>query len=145
MDGNYHKGKYFSNRSGLNAYCWFESGFALLKRSLRWCKEWILVPYSITRRCGVKKSEQWITFAPLALRAAERVLSAYAYKFSPQRYTLPQLAACVLLKEYGRLDWRGIQAWLKLSPPLASVWDCMWCRITRRCGIWPSGGWMRRI
>ena len=64
------------------------------------------------------KSELWIKFATLALRVAQRVLPAYAHKFSPQRYTLPQLAACVLLKEYGRLDWRGIQAWLKLSPPL---------------------------
>jgi hypothetical protein len=66
----------------------------------------------------VKKSEQWIKFATLALRVAEGVLPAYAHKFSPQRYTLPQLAACVLLKEYQRQDWRGIQAWLKLSPPL---------------------------
>jgi hypothetical protein len=66
----------------------------------------------------VKKSEQWIKFATLALRVAEGVLPAYAHKFSPQRHTLPQLAACVMLKEYCRLDWRGIQAWLKLSPPL---------------------------
>jgi hypothetical protein len=66
----------------------------------------------------MKKSEQWIEFATLALRVAEGVFPVYAHKFSPQRFTLPQLAACVLLKEYGRLDWRGIQAWLKLSPPL---------------------------
>jgi len=66
----------------------------------------------------VKKSEQWIKFATLALRVAQGVLPAYAHKFSPQRFTLPQLAACVLLKEYGRLDWRGIEAWLELSPPL---------------------------
>jgi thiol-disulfide isomerase/thioredoxin len=54
----------------------------------------------------MNKSEQWIKFATLALRVAEGVLPAYAHKFSPQRFTLPQLAACVLLKEYGRLDWR---------------------------------------
>ena len=66
----------------------------------------------------MKKSEQWIKFAALALQVARRALPAYAHKFSPQRYTLPQLAACVLLKEYQRQDWRGIQAWLKLSPPL---------------------------
>ena len=66
----------------------------------------------------MNKSEQWIKYATLALRVAEGVLPAYAHKYSPQRYTLPQLAACVLLKEYCRLDWRGIQAWLKLSPPL---------------------------
>jgi hypothetical protein len=66
----------------------------------------------------MKKSQEWIEFATLALRVAQEVLPAYAHKFSPQRFTLPQLAACVLLKEYGRLDWRGIQALLKLSPPL---------------------------
>jgi hypothetical protein len=31
---------------------------------------------------------------------------------------LPQLAACVLLKEYRQLDWRGIQEFLALSPAL---------------------------
>jgi hypothetical protein len=66
----------------------------------------------------MNKSELWIKYATLALRVAQGVLPAYAHKFSPQRFTLPQLAACVLLKEYGRLDWRGIQAWLQLSPPL---------------------------
>jgi hypothetical protein len=66
----------------------------------------------------MNKSEQWIKFATLALRVAQGVLPAYAHKYSPQRFTLPQLAACVMLKEYGRLDWRGIQALLKLSPPL---------------------------
>ena len=66
----------------------------------------------------MKKSQQWMAFATLALRVARGVFPAYAHRFSPQRFTLPQLAACVLLKEYGRLDWRGIQALLKLSPPL---------------------------
>jgi hypothetical protein len=66
----------------------------------------------------MEKSEQWIAFATLALRVAEGVLPAYAHKYSPQRFTLPQLAACVLLKEHRRLDWRGLEAWLKLSPPL---------------------------
>jgi len=62
-------------------------------------------------------AEHWLAFARLALRVARAVLPPYAHKFSPKRYTLPQLAACVLLKEYRRLDWRGIEAWLKLSPP----------------------------
>ena len=66
----------------------------------------------------MRKFKQWIEFATLALRVAEGVLPSYAHKFSPKRFTLPQLAACVLLKEYGRMDWRGIQGLLKLSPPL---------------------------
>ena len=52
------------------------------------------------------------------MRLAERSLPRYGHKYSPQRFTLPQLAACVWLKEYRQLDWRGIQALLELSPPL---------------------------
>jgi hypothetical protein len=63
-------------------------------------------------------AEHWLAFARLALRVARAALPPYAHKFSPHRYTLPQLAACVLVKEHRRLDWRGIEAWLKLSPPL---------------------------
>jgi hypothetical protein len=45
-------------------------------------------------------------------------LPPYAHKFSPRRFTLPQLAACVLLKEYNRSDWRGIQDLLAISGEL---------------------------
>lgn len=61
----------------------------------------------------------WVRFAQLALRVAEQSLPGYAHKFSPQRYRLAQLAACVCLKQYLRLDWRGIEQLLQLSPPLS--------------------------
>jgi hypothetical protein len=60
----------------------------------------------------------WVRFAQLALRVAEQSLPGYAHKFSPQRYRLAQLAGCVCLKQYLRLDWRGIEQLLQLSPPL---------------------------
>src|SRR3989442_14060890 len=63
-------------------------------------------------------ADQWLRFATLARQLTAAVLPRYAHKFSPQRFTLPQLAACVLLKEYRQLDWRGIEALLVLSPPL---------------------------
>jgi len=63
-------------------------------------------------------AEGWLRFAGLARQVAQEALPLYAHKFSPRRFTLPQLAACVLLKEYGRLDWRGVQRLLELSPPL---------------------------
>jgi hypothetical protein len=63
-------------------------------------------------------AQSWLLFVELAHRAARRCLPLYAHKFSPKRFTLPQLAACVLLKEYRQLDWRGIEALLELSPPL---------------------------
>jgi hypothetical protein len=63
----------------------------------------------------------WVRFAQLALRVAEQSLPSYAHKFSPQRYRLAQLAACVCLTQYLRLDWRGIEQLLRLSPPLCQA------------------------
>jgi hypothetical protein len=63
-------------------------------------------------------AQHWLRFTVIARQVAEESLPLYAHRFSPQRFTLPQLAACVLLKEYRQLDWRGIQALLELSPPL---------------------------
>lgn len=63
-------------------------------------------------------AEHWLGFAALARQVAGQAFPRYAHKFSPHRFTLAQLAACVLLKEYRQLDWRGIQALLELSPPL---------------------------
>ena len=62
-------------------------------------------------------AQRWLRFVELAHQAARRCVPLYAHKFSPRRFTLPQLAACVLLKEYRQLDWRGIEALLELSPP----------------------------
>jgi len=63
-------------------------------------------------------AKRWLQFVELAHQAARKCLPLYAHKFSPHRFTLPQLAACVLFKEYRQLDWRGIEALLELSPPL---------------------------
>jgi len=63
-------------------------------------------------------AQRWLRFVEMAHQAARCCLPLYAHKFSPKRFTLPQLAACVLLKEYRQLDWRGIEALLELSPPL---------------------------
>ena len=43
-----------------------------------------------------------------ALALGERGLRRYAHKFSPQRYTQPQLFACLVLKVFFKTDYRGI-------------------------------------
>lgn len=63
-------------------------------------------------------AQRWLQFVELAHQAARKCLPLYAHKFSPHRFRLPQLAACVLLKEYRQMDWRGVEALLQLSPPL---------------------------
>src|SRR5437016_12344935 len=68
-------------------------------------------------------ADQWLRFATLARQLTAAVLPRYAHKFSPQRFTLPQLAACVLLKEYRQLDWRGIEALLQSGRQLQQRFD----------------------
>jgi len=66
----------------------------------------------------MEATERCLAFARLALKVARAVLPCYGHKFSPRRFSLPQLAACVLLKDYRQLDWRGLEELLALSPAL---------------------------
>jgi len=94
-------------------------------------------------------ARQWLGFATLARQLAEATLPRFAHKFSPQRFTLAQLAACVLLKEYRQLDWRGIEALLELSPLLRRAlglrrtpdFSTLW-RFTQR---WLNAGRLGRL
>jgi hypothetical protein len=62
-----------------------------------------------------------LTFARLAIRVAERVLPQYAHKFAPRTYTQPQLFACLLLKEYLKLNYRAAEEVLDASERLCAV------------------------
>ena len=48
-------------------------------------------------------------------------LRTYSHRFSPQKFTLPQLFACLVLKEFLRLDYRKLSALLEDAPSLAAV------------------------
>src|SRR4051812_31710453 len=52
-----------------------------------------------------------ITVARRALAAAA-TLRPYSHRFSPHRYTQPQLFACLVLKAFFRTDYRGIAQFL---------------------------------
>jgi len=56
----------------------------------------------------------------VAYEAARDALPAHRHKFSPKRFTQPQLLACLVLKEFLRLDYRGFAAHLTDHPDL---WD----------------------
>ena len=61
-------------------------------------------------------------FTTLALAVSKRVfLPNHGSKFAPKTYTQPQLLACLLLKEYLRLDYRITQEMLELSDRLRSA------------------------
>lgn len=59
--------------------------------------------------------------AVVAYAAAKQVLPAYGHKFSPKKFTQPQLAACLVLKEFFTTDYRGIAGILEDSSDLRQV------------------------
>ncbi len=48
-------------------------------------------------------------------------LRRYSHRFSPQKFTLPQLFACLVLKEFLRLDYRKLSGLLHDAPTLAGT------------------------
>ena len=48
-------------------------------------------------------------------------LRDYAHRFSPKKFTQPQLLACLVLKEFLRLDYRKLAALLRDAPDLAQA------------------------
>jgi hypothetical protein len=57
----------------------------------------------------------------LGYRIAQRVMRPYAHRFSPKKFTQHQLFACLVLKEFLRLDYRGIAQLLADCPSLCSA------------------------
>ena len=59
-----------------------------------------------------------LRFAQLAHEVAQEAIPERAHRFAPKRYTQPQLLACLLVKEYLRLDYRTAQETLDASDGL---------------------------
>jgi hypothetical protein len=64
-------------------------------------------------------SKSPVAVACEALRAAEAALPRYAPKYSPKKFTQPQLFACLVLKTFFKTDYRGIATYLEDLPDLA--------------------------
>jgi len=62
------------------------------------------------------KSPRQVLFT--AWQIGSSTLHRYAHRFSPKKFTQPQLFAGLVLKEFLKLDYRGLQALLKDSPQL---------------------------
>ncbi len=58
-----------------------------------------------------------------ALFIGELVLPAYAHRFSPKKFTQPQLFACLVLKEFLQFDYRKLEATLRDSPSWCELID----------------------
>jgi hypothetical protein len=53
-----------------------------------------------------------IALAKAALEAGKQGLSDYSCSKSCHTYTQPQLFACLILKQFFKLDYRGVVTWL---------------------------------
>lgn len=62
-----------------------------------------------------------LQFARLAYRLAGHVLPPYRSKFDPKKFTQPSLLACLCLKEYLKLDYRGVEALLASAAELRAA------------------------
>ena len=61
-----------------------------------------------------------VKVARVALKVGKRSLPEYSHPKSPQRFTLPQLFACLALKVFFKADYRGIEQILKDFPSLCA-------------------------
>ena len=59
--------------------------------------------------------------ARTAYAVAKKALPAHSHKFSPKRFTQPQLFVCLVLKVFYKTDYRGIVAILNDSPNLCKA------------------------
>jgi hypothetical protein len=57
----------------------------------------------------------------VAYATGQNVLRPYAHRFSPRKFTQPQLFACLVLKEFLKLDYRGVQQLLLDAPDLRAA------------------------
>jgi len=59
-----------------------------------------------------KTTKDPIALARAALRAGRKALPAYSHPKSPQKFTQAQLFAILVLREFFRLDYRGVVIWI---------------------------------
>jgi hypothetical protein len=75
-----------------------------------------------SRKGGVAvKQPQLLKFAQLALQVARPHWPPYGSKDSPKKFTQPSLWACLLVKEYLRQDYRGLEDLLASSAELRAA------------------------
>jgi hypothetical protein len=56
-----------------------------------------------------------------ALAAGTAALALYSHKFSPKKFTQPQLLACLVLKKFFKTDYRGVAAMLADHSDLRAI------------------------
>lgn len=66
---------------------------------------------------GIRESRH-VKVARLIYAQTQRAFPPYSHRFSPKKYTLPQLAACVLMSFYFKMSYRDFEELLLMSKEL---------------------------
>ena len=69
----------------------------------------------------MKRESRYVQVARRAYEVSKAVLPQYTHRNSPKTYTLPQLAACVILKFYLNVPYRDMEEWLLASDQVCQV------------------------
>jgi hypothetical protein len=69
----------------------------------------------------MKRESRYVQVARRAYQVSQAVLPQYTHRNSPKTYTLPQLAACVILKFYLNVTYRDMEEWLLASDQVCAV------------------------
>jgi len=59
-----------------------------------------------------KRESRYVKVARIAYRLTQQALPRYSHPKSPHHFTLPQLAACVLMMFYLDISYRDMEEWL---------------------------------
>ena len=68
-----------------------------------------------------KTTKDPIALARTALEVGEAALAAYSHPNSPRKFTQGQLFAMLVLREFFRMDYRGLVIWLERWQELRAV------------------------
>lgn len=67
------------------------------------------------------RESRYVRVARIAYHPTKRTMPTYSHPKSPHHFTLPQLAACVLIAFYMDLSYRDMEEWLPASSEVRSV------------------------
>src|SRR4051812_31534896 len=69
------------------------------------------------------RESRYVRVARIAYTLSKQAMPTYSHPKSPHRFTLPQLAACVLMAFYLDLSYRDMEEWLLASSEVRTVLD----------------------
>ena len=67
------------------------------------------------------KDQSLLRLTQCAYQVAQRAMPSFRSKFSKKTFTQPQLLACLILKTYLRLTYRGAEAWLQATDRVSRI------------------------